>query len=498
MRPMPVLARSNRPPFSDCPEQAEPFLRSLCRRVATHHRRLTFRVFHWLLHWRLRVCARACALPFFTSGDLQMRLSINRLGSSAGVARCMYSTFDMSAIAGKHYIAIPPTWVEFKQGENSKDVYVDVIPCSSFDGTVECGLYIDESNAVGAAVGKYLHTCTIKIIDTSVFPSDSLKDLCRGGDKAMIKEVSPGALIWGFITLCWSLPVTRLGTKRVILAHQYNSLFALLTIYVILYIVETLTDPEMSSTEKKELLALYAALWVVPFAGVHYLAYRKCFWKVGGSLRKQFSVLLLKKFLNYTDNSRNQVAIEQLLMAMVRDVTAAWADGYVAFIDLVFGALLKIVYLILSMIYLQTKDGGEINLLPLLLIFSMPIFISIFLGARQKLTFELKSKFFVADDKAIGHAIMSVVNYPLIADYDRRTFQLQRFEAKVNASNGAMVLFNASSVNSAFFAPWLTTLFVGVWIMYGGYQVVDDPSLLALFLSTISIFRGIGGEVKER
>jgi len=37
--------------------------------------------------------------------------------------------------------------------------------------------------------------------------------------------------------------------------------------------------------------------------------------------------------------------------------------------------------------------------------------------------------------------------------------------------------------------------YVGLWIVYGGYQVVDDPSLLALFLSTISIFRGIGGEV---
>ena len=36
-------------------------------------------------------------------------------------------------------------------------------------------MYIDEQTAEGAAVGKYLHTCTIKIIDTSAFPDDALR-----------------------------------------------------------------------------------------------------------------------------------------------------------------------------------------------------------------------------------------------------------------------------------------------------------------------------------
>jgi len=67
-------------------------------------------------------------------------------------------------------------------------------------------------------------------------------------------------------------------------------------------------------------------LWVVPFAGVHYLTYRKQFWRVGGSLRKHLSTLLLKKFLNYTDNSRNEVAIQELLMAMVRSVHVLRTD----------------------------------------------------------------------------------------------------------------------------------------------------------------------------
>ena len=150
-----------------------------------------------------------------------MRLSMVRLGSSEREAKVQYSTFDMSAIAGKHYKGIDPTWIEFKIGETSKDVLLDVIPCDSFDGTVEMGVYINESNAVGADVGKYLHTCTVKIIDTAVFPSNSLAEYCKGGDPKKIKEVPPLDLVTGFIALCWSIPVCRVGSKKMMLAYQY-------------------------------------------------------------------------------------------------------------------------------------------------------------------------------------------------------------------------------------------------------------------------------------
>jgi hypothetical protein len=164
----------------------------------------------------------------------QMRLSIARLGSSSGVARCMYSTFDMSAIAGQNYVGVADTWVQFEKGESSKDVYIKVKPNDAFNGTTEFGLYIDEKNAEGAAVGKFLHTCSIKIIDQSVFPSERLRAWVAGGDKDKIMQIPPGKLIVDFVKLCWEMPVCKAGTKKVILTHQYNSFQAILTIFVIL------------------------------------------------------------------------------------------------------------------------------------------------------------------------------------------------------------------------------------------------------------------------
>ena len=163
-------------------------------------------------------------------------MSINRLGSSNGVARCMYSTFDMSAIAGKNYIAIEPTWVEFAVGETSKEVVVDVLPTLLFEGTLEFGLYIDEKIVEGAAVGKYLHTCSVKIIDKSFFPTKSLREWVKGGNTEAIEKVPSWRLIVDFVQMCWSIKETNEGTKKVILAHQYNSFHAILTIFITLYV----------------------------------------------------------------------------------------------------------------------------------------------------------------------------------------------------------------------------------------------------------------------
>ena len=86
----------------------------------------------------------------------------------------------------------------------------------------------------------------------------------------------------------------------------------------------------------------------------------------------------------------------------------------------------------------------------------------------------------------------------LIADYDRRTYCLQQFADKINQVNKAATNFNAAAVNSKFFAPWISTVLVGIYIIFGGFRVIEDPEKeLAAFLATISIFRSIGGQFEQ-
>lgn len=144
-------------------------------------------------------------------------------------------------------------------------------------------------------VGKYLHTATVKVIDTSCYPDDAVRDECLGGHAPQVMTVEPAKLVWYFLKCAWGLGVTRAGTKKMVLALQYNSLVAVLNIFVLLRVVATLTDTTASESDKESLLSVYMCLWIVPFAGTHYLTYREQFWKVGGTLRKHLQILLLKK-----------------------------------------------------------------------------------------------------------------------------------------------------------------------------------------------------------
>ena len=252
-----------------------------------------------------------------------MSLTICRLGSAEGKARCQWRTFDMSARAGVHYKGVEETWVDFEDGETMKDVKLEVFNRYQVDGMMELGVYINEQTAEGAGVGKYLHTASIKIIDMSMFPTNDLRPWVAGGKTEKIAEIEPYALIWSFLRLCMGNETCWAGTKKVIFFSQYESLVAIGNIFIMLYVVKTLTAPaegpdSMTYDEQKAMISLLGILWVAPFVATHYFGYRKNFWKVAGSLKKQINGLIYKKFLNYDESSRGKITTDKIVMALTR------------------------------------------------------------------------------------------------------------------------------------------------------------------------------------
>ena len=53
---------------------------------------------------------------------------------------------------------------------------------------MEFGLYLLEDSVQGADVGKYLHTATIKIIDTAAFPTNDLLHLVHMMAKVLLLD----------------------------------------------------------------------------------------------------------------------------------------------------------------------------------------------------------------------------------------------------------------------------------------------------------------------
>ena len=90
------------------------------------------------------------------------------------------------------------------------------------------------------------------------------------------------------------MPSVALGTLKIGLTHQYNSLFAIVGIFIFNQVVTTLTDEGLTNSEKEVLMGLYATVLLAPLTVSHYLAYKGAFRGVDGTLKKHLQVLLLK------------------------------------------------------------------------------------------------------------------------------------------------------------------------------------------------------------
>merc|ERR1719191_2431389 len=67
---------------------------------------------------------------------------------------------------------------------------------------------------------------------------------------------------------------------------------------------------------------------LVPFIVLHVFDYRKADWKVGGAARKALQTALVRKFLNYSEESRAKLAEGDLVMATTVDVPDLVNKGY--------------------------------------------------------------------------------------------------------------------------------------------------------------------------
>lgn len=353
-------------------------------------------------------------MPEFTP----VKIGITRLGSSAGVSRVQWQTFDYSAISGIHFVAVPPTWVEFADGETHLDVTVNVIPNTSFDGAVEFGLKINKESSEGCVVGKYLHTSYVKIIDNSAFPTDMLSEWVKAGDAKKIQEINPMRLVFEFLKMCWSHPTAKTATIKTILSYQWYNFTTVLNIFLLLFVIITLTDDESSDAHKQRLLLILGALFILPFSVTHYLKrqgdfYMACF------LRNHLQALLLKKFVTYEESTRSSISTEEVIMTLVRDIVCSIQQGYVATVDLVFGRFVKIFLFVVSIVYLNVLGNEGFMWQPVLAVCSLPIFIPIYLMMRQRKLFKLRQKHFQHENGCFQHVLKATINYPLIADYDQ-------------------------------------------------------------------------------
>jgi len=76
---------------------------------------------------------------------------------------------------------------------------------------------------------------------------------------------------------------------------------------------------------------------------------------------------------------------------------------------------------------------------------------------------------------------------------------VNKFEASIEEYNNKWSEYNLVTLNNKYLPPWLTTLFVGLYMMLGTFQVKQLGGTISLgtFMATINAFKEVGAELSE-
>lgn len=427
--------------------------------------------------------------------DAKAVLDIMRLGDASQPCSCKFATSNLSAVAGLKFEATHGT-VHFEEGQSMTQIGIPIIDDDCWDTTLEFRVSLSE--AKGAILGKYLWKTRVKIVDNDCFPTNKYAEQIRANaEEGKYQQVDFG-LLKEYFRMNHRNPTVRKGTWKMCLYGQVNNFYFIWQLIITKQIIDKVLPPkcvgggvlwvvecpEGDKDAALELLVVLMVLFIVPYAFVHYFEYRSKFWKIGGCSRKTLQANLLRKFLNYNEQSRNLLKMSDLMMAMNRDSFDLATNGYMQLFPLVItGCRLILV------VALQFALKLYFASIP---VFLFPTFLITWLHLRSKKTRKCLKERDNAQNALVCHVENTVKNYGIIADYQMRPAAVDEFEELIGHFNVANAKANAVRVNNQVVSSWLSIIFTGGWFVIGGNMVLDGSDSLGAFLTTLAVFKDVG------
>merc|ERR1719329_708099 len=229
---------------------------------------------------------------------------------------------------------------------------------------------------------------------------------------------------------------------------------------------------------------------MLPFLLLQILDNCKVSWEVGGHCRKVLQSNLFRKFLNYKASTRQEITTGDITMAIMRDIREVVDFGFVKTLQ-VARILLK---LALTSIFLLSENRAAA--IPFAVFPPVMVF---FLLWRGGITITTNEDMAHSENNMVQTVNNCVHNFQLIADFHLRPYMVGRFEDSIDDFNRKEMSYRHVHTNNRYLFPWITTIFVGVYMIFGTFQleVFGGTVSLGAFLATINVFKEVGLELQE-
>ncbi|CAJ1339439.1 unnamed protein product [Effrenium voratum] len=294
------------------------------------------------------------------------------------------------------------------------------------------------------------------------------------------------------------------------------------------------------------------------FALQHRLHYIQPTWRVAGLSRRVLQHGILSAFLSYGEDSRTKVDDGQIVMAMIYDVPNLVNNGFMSLVALA-NAAGKLIIILIFQILVPPLLGRSPTLLGLAPALCIPGITCIFLLFRVEHQTRMPTgpiaDVFSIPETGASQLRENVRTFRLISDFGALGFTLEKGERErggygrmrrpgvkpsmnlrsvrsgaghwagraLDDSKAAIVWgandtfqekiasFNKSAIdcaqmieNNAKFVEWLhlgeavrTTMFVSIYTIWAGIQVIDGSLGLGLYITNIGVFNAAGAAGSE-
>jgi len=423
----------------------------------------------------------SAAFYFADKREGSLRVDIIRLGGLSQTCSVNFSTEDGSAKAGVTYKATSGR-VVFQAGERLKSFNVPLIVNHIWAATLE--FHVALSGPEDCSLGQYLGSCRVKVIDDNMFPSNKYCKQLKRGD---VGSIAGALLFWEYFKLNFEAGGVAWRTVLALVLDQMQNLYHLALINCEAYLVNVVCKVSDDSEDQLILPSrlgtayILAAVYIIPSALLHIWTLASHKMDIDGRSRLFLRTSLFRKYLNFSEASREAISAEDLQFAIIEEAGSA-VSGYMAVLSL----LQTLGKVLVSLYFVITKNPGAIWV-----VFAMPTTMFCWAFYRNYCSEIITSRAQVVD--LSRHTKECCDNYELLTEYNLRPHANHTFMEKAEVLKEQVAKASFKKLNTEFVLEWTCPVFIGMYLVSAIHMVLSEKLRLGFFLATIHVISSMGG-----
>jgi ABC-type multidrug transport system fused ATPase/permease subunit len=216
--------------------------------------------------------------------------------------------------------------------------------------------------------------------------------------------------------------------------------------------------------------------------------------RIGGLSRYKLQTNLMRKFLSFDEAVRTSIKLSDLMLSITHHSPEIVSGGYMSIFKLSESFTKTLLLTILQILIASNQGSGVIwtGLLPAVV---FPILMYAFVYYRQGIT-QKRRLLEMLEEKNLASQVETVCGHVhIITDYQRRGRVMDAVALQIQKLNKVINLNHVTHEVNMQFAPWLEALAIGLYVFFGGRQVLAGNLSFGSFVTTISIYGKVSDSI---